>query len=51
MLGPLFNLLFLACFWIAGSLALQQIYDNRSAIVDALSGRGGVKRLPRPAGA
>ena len=51
MLGPLLNLLFLACFWIAGSLALRQFYDSRNAIVAALFGRGGVKRLPRRAGA
>lgn len=47
MLQPLFSLLFLGCFWIAGSLALQHIYDNRAAIVAALSGRGGLKRTPR----
>ena len=51
MLGPLLNLLFLACFWIAGSLALQQLRDSRGAILEALSGRGGFKRLPRRAGA
>ena len=47
MLGPIFSLFFLACFWIAGSLALQQIYDSRSDIRAALLGRGGFKRLPR----
>lgn len=47
MLGPLFSLFFLACFWIAGSLALQQLYDSRGAIADALGGRGGIKRSPR----
>ena len=47
MLQPLFSLLFLGCFWIAGSLALQQLFDNRDAIIAALSGRGGLKRLPR----
>ena len=47
MIGPLANLLFLGCFWIAGSLALQQLYDSRAAIRAALSGRGGLKRLPR----
>jgi hypothetical protein len=51
MLGPLFSLFFLGCFWIAGSLALQELYDNRGAIAAALSGRGGVKRNPRRAGA
>ena len=50
MLGPLLNLLFLACFWIAGSLALQQLRDSRGAIIAALFGRGGLKRLPRPSG-
>jgi hypothetical protein len=47
MLGPLISLLFLGCFWIAGSLALQELYDSRNAILAALSGRGGLKRLPR----
>ena len=47
MLQPLFSLLFLGCFWIAGSLALQQLYDSRRAILDALDGRGGFKRPPR----
>ena len=51
MLAPLLNLLFLACFWIVGSLALQQIYDSRADIMAALLGRGGLKRLPRSAGA
>ncbi len=51
MLAPLLNLLFLGCFWIAGSLALQQIYDRRADITAALFGRGGLKRLPRHAGA
>ena len=46
MLGPLLSLFFLGCFWMAGSLALQQLYDSRSHIAAALSGRGGVKRLP-----
>lgn len=50
MLGPLLNLLFLACFWIAGSLALQLLRDSRGEIIAALFGRGGVKRLPRRAG-
>ena len=49
MLGPIFSLFFLGCFWVAGSLALQQLYDSRSDILAALSGRGGVKRLPRGA--
>ena len=47
MLGPLLNLLFLACFWLAGSLALQLLNDSRAEITAALSGRGGRKRLPR----
>ncbi len=47
MLGPLLNLLFLACFWIAGSLALQLLRENRSDIMAALVGRGGFKKLPR----
>lgn len=47
MLGPLFSLFFLGCFWIAGSLALQELYDSRNAIAIALSGRGGAKSLPR----
>ena len=47
MLGPLLNLLFLACFWIAGSLALQLLRDKRGDIIEALFGRGGLKRLPR----
>ncbi len=51
MLGPLLNLLFLACFWIAGSLALQLVRDRRREILAALSGRGGAKRLPRFSGA
>jgi hypothetical protein len=50
MLGPILNLLFLGCFWVAGSLALRELYDNRGAIITALSGRGGVKRPPRCAG-
>ena len=47
MLGPILSLFFLGCFWIAGSLALQQLYDSRNTIVEALSGRGGLKRVPR----
>jgi hypothetical protein len=47
MLGPLFSLFFLGCFWIAGSLALQELYDSRRQIRTALSGRGGLKRVPR----
>ena len=47
MLGPLFSLFFLGCFWVAGSLALQELYDSRRDIRTALSGRGGVKRVPR----
>jgi hypothetical protein len=41
------SLFFLGCFWIAGSLALQQINDSRNAIVAALLGRSGIKRVPR----
>ena len=51
MLGTLANLLFLACFWVALSLALQQLRDSRGEIMAALFGRGGLKRLPRRAGA
>jgi hypothetical protein len=47
MLGPMLSLFFLGCFWIAGSLALQQLYDSRGEIMEALSGRGGAKRTPR----
>ena len=47
MLGPMISLFFLGCFWIAGSLVLQQLYDSRGEILEALSGRGGVKRVPR----
>ena len=47
MLGPMMSLFFLGCFWIAGSLALQQLYDSRGDILEALSGRGGTKRIPR----
>lgn len=47
MLGPIISLFFLGCFWIAGSLALQQLCDSRGAIIAALSGHGGLKRLPR----
>ena len=46
MLGPLLNLLFLACFWIVGSLALQLLRENRSDILAALLGRGGLKKPP-----
>ena len=51
MLAPLLNLLFLCCFWVAGSLALQLVRENRGAIIEALFGRGGQKRLPRLSGA
>lgn len=51
MTGPLLNLLFLCCLWIAGSLAVQQLSDSRGEIIDALSGRGGRKRLPTLGGA
>ena len=47
MLGPIISLFFLGCFWMAGSLALQEVYASRGAISEALSGRGGLKRLPR----
>ena len=47
MLGPIISLFFLGCFWIAGNLALQELYASRQTIADALSGRGGLKRLPR----
>jgi hypothetical protein len=49
MFGPIFSLFFLGCFCVAGSLALQQLYDSRRDILTALSGRGGLKRLPRAA--
>lgn len=51
MLGPMISLFFLGCFWIAGSLALQELYASRRSIAEALSGRGGLKRLPRPGAA
>ena len=47
MLGPLISLFFLGCFWIAGSLALQQLYDSRGDILTALVGRGGTKKRLR----
>jgi hypothetical protein len=47
MVAPLLSLFFLGCFWIAGSLALQELYDSRRDIRTALSGRGGIKRVPR----
>ena len=47
MLGPIISLFFLGCFWITGSLALQELYASRRNIAEALSGRGGLKRLPR----
>lgn len=47
MVGPLLNLLFLGCMWVAGSVALQQLHDSRKDILEALNGRGGAKRLPR----
>lgn len=47
MVGAFFSLFFLGCFWVAASLAIQQLYESRSAIRDALSGRGGFKRVPR----
>lgn len=51
MLGPLLNLLFLGCFWLAGSLALQLLHDSRGDIIAALFGRGGLKKRPRLSGA
>jgi hypothetical protein len=50
MLGLLLNLLFLACFWIAASLAFHQLSERRGDIIAALFGRGGLKRLPKHAG-
>jgi hypothetical protein len=44
MLAMLFSLFFLMSFWGAGSLALQELYDNRERILRALSGNGGLKR-------
>jgi hypothetical protein len=44
MIAMLFSLFFLTSFWVAGSLALQELYDNRDRIVRALSGEGGLKR-------
>ena len=45
MLAMLFSLFFLLSFWVAGSLALQELYDNRDRILRALSGSGGLKRV------
>ena len=47
MAQPLFNLLFLGCFWLAGSLVLQLVRDRYGDILEALVGRGGLKRFPR----
>ena len=47
MLAALFSLFFLMSFWVAGSFAVHELYDNRDAILRALAGHGGVKRLPR----
>ena len=44
MLAMLFSLFFLMSFWVAGSLALQELYDNRDRILRALLGNGGLKR-------
>jgi len=44
MLAMLFSLFFLLSFWIAGSLAAQELYDNRDRILRALSGDGGLKQ-------
>lgn len=49
MAQPLYNLLFLGCFWLAGSLVLQLVRDSYGDILTALLGRGGFKRLPRAA--
>ena len=48
MLGPLLNLIFLGCFWLAGSLALQLVREHRGEMLLALFGRGGAKRGPLP---
>jgi len=45
MLAALFSLFFLLSFWIAGSLAAQELYYNRDNIMRALSGCGGVRRV------
>ena len=50
MLGPLLNLIFLGCFWLAGSLVLQLLRDRRREINAALCGRGGLKPIPRICG-
>jgi hypothetical protein len=47
MLGPLLNLLFLACFWIAGSLGLQLLRDSRPDIIAALAWPRGIE-APAP---
>jgi len=47
MLAALFSLFFLISFWVAGSLAVQELYDNRDAILRALAGNSGIKQLPR----
>ena len=44
MLAMLFSLFFLMAFWVAGSLALQELYDNRDRILRALSGDSGLKQ-------
>jgi len=44
MLAMLFSLFFLLSFWVAGSLAAQELYDKRHRILRALSGDGGLKR-------
>jgi len=44
MLAMLFSLFFLLSFWVAGSLAAQELYDKRHRIRRALSGHGGLKR-------
>lgn len=46
MAQPLATLLFLGCFWLAASLALQLIRDRYGDILTALVGRGGFKRSP-----
>ena len=47
MLGPILNMLFLGCFWLAGSLACQLLRDSYGDILRALVGRSGIKRVPR----
>jgi hypothetical protein len=46
MAQPLYTLLFLGCFWLAGSLALQLIRERSADILRALHGRSGLKQIP-----